>query len=453
MVTPRTTLLAIVVAGLLLAAGSSGAATSAAPRVTIVADSVGGVLFWQRDARDELARGIDLRIDIRTCRRLVMEGCVYDGERPPSALEAIRALGPAVGPLVVVDVGYNDSPAGYGAALDRVMRALLDTGVERVVWVTLRERRPSWAEINDAIRAGARRWPQISVGEWDRESVGHDEWFADGIHMNWTAARLRPLPAGARPRRLHRRVRPGRRGARRQDGQLAEGARGRQVCRPARGDRRHAALPVVGRRAPPAAPPPPGRGDLGATAHERHVRARCRRRRCDRRAELGSRRAPRRPRGRVTRLSRAEPGGRPPPRCCRPDRARTRRSSPRGRRAAGPELRCRRRPPRLPPRRRHRRSPGPARRGRRAWRCSGRPLADPQVRHAVLPEPETLGVGELHHDLDPERCERLQVERARPLVVGDVEGDVVEPRDTVQRTLGRRCSPAPRPAETRDGRR
>ena len=47
------------------------------------------------------------------------------------------------------------------------MRALLDTGVERVVWVTLRERRPSWAEINDAIRAGARRWPQISVGEWD----------------------------------------------------------------------------------------------------------------------------------------------------------------------------------------------------------------------------------------------------------------------------------------------
>ena len=185
MVTPRTTLLGIVVAGLLLAAGSSGAATSAAPRVTLVADSVGGVLFWQREARDELARGIDLRIDIRTCRRLVTEGCVYDGARPPSALEAIQALGPAVGPLAVVDVGYNDSPAGYGAAMDRVMRALLDTGVERVVWVTLRERRPSWAEINDAIRAGARRWPQLSVGEWDRESVGHDEWFADGIHMNW----------------------------------------------------------------------------------------------------------------------------------------------------------------------------------------------------------------------------------------------------------------------------
>ena len=65
--------------------------------VTLVADSVGGVLFWQRQARDDLGRGIDLRIDIRTCRRLVSEGCAYDGERPPSALDAIRDLGPALG--------------------------------------------------------------------------------------------------------------------------------------------------------------------------------------------------------------------------------------------------------------------------------------------------------------------------------------------------------------------
>jgi hypothetical protein len=50
--------------------------------------------------------------------------------------------------------------------------------------VTLRERRPSWAEINDEIRQGAKRWPQLTVGEWDRESAGHEDWFADGIHMN-----------------------------------------------------------------------------------------------------------------------------------------------------------------------------------------------------------------------------------------------------------------------------
>jgi hypothetical protein len=185
MIVPRTTFLALLVAGVLLATTSSDAATSAAPSVTIVADSVGGVLFWQRDARKELGRGIDLRIEIRTCRRLASEGCEYDGARPPSALEAIRTIGPAIGSLAIVDVGYNDAPSTYGAGLDRVMRALLDAGVQRVVWVTLRERRSSWGEINDEIREGARRWPQITVGEWNRESTGHEEWFADGIHMNW----------------------------------------------------------------------------------------------------------------------------------------------------------------------------------------------------------------------------------------------------------------------------
>ena len=95
--TPLRALLASIVLGALLGVGAPGASVTAAPRVTLVADSVGGVLFWQRQAREELGRGIDLRIDIRTCRRLVTEGCVYDGVRPPSALDAIRELGPALG--------------------------------------------------------------------------------------------------------------------------------------------------------------------------------------------------------------------------------------------------------------------------------------------------------------------------------------------------------------------
>jgi hypothetical protein len=94
-----------VVLGCLACVGASGSAAASAPRATIIADSVGGVLFWQRDAREELALGIDLRLDVRTCRRLANEGCVYDGARPPSALEAIQDLGPALGAVAVVDVG------------------------------------------------------------------------------------------------------------------------------------------------------------------------------------------------------------------------------------------------------------------------------------------------------------------------------------------------------------
>jgi len=202
MVTPFRTLLAATALTLLLGWGASGAAVSAAPRVTLVADSVGGVLFWQQHARDDLARGIDLRIDVRTCRRLVTDGCLYAGERPPSALDAIRALGPALGQVVVLDVGYNDAPDGFEAGIDRVMGALVAAGVDRVVWVTLRERRPSWAEINGRIREARTRWPQLVVGDWELASHEHDAWFADGIHMTWGggeafAGFLRPLVLAA----------------------------------------------------------------------------------------------------------------------------------------------------------------------------------------------------------------------------------------------------------------
>ena len=202
MPTPFRALLAATALAVLVGGGTSGAAVAAAPRVTLISDSVGGVLFWQRDARDELARGIDLRVDIRTCRRLVTDGCVYDGERPPSAFDAIRDLGPALGQVAVIDVGYNDAPSGFAAGLDRVMRALLDAGVDQVVWITLRERRPSWAEINDQIRQAPKRWPQLTVGDWELESRAHDDWFADGIHMNWIGGAafggfLRPLVIAA----------------------------------------------------------------------------------------------------------------------------------------------------------------------------------------------------------------------------------------------------------------
>ena len=261
---------------------------------------------------------------------------MYDGERPPSALEAIQALGPAVGPLVVVDVGYNDSPAGYGAALDRVMRALLDTGVERVVWVTLRERRPSWAEINDAIRAGARRWPQISVGEWDRESVGHDEWFADGIHMNWDggtgfARFLRALVLDA----CTAACAPG-------DGVLAVRTDGLRKA--------HVGARYVGRLEASGGTPPYRWSVVGLPQplHLRSDGAIWGRPRTSGTFELVAAVVDAtgvRNRGSSSSVSAAragdatqppERGGRPPPRCCRPDRARTRRSSPRGRRAAGP---------------------------------------------------------------------------------------------------------------------
>jgi hypothetical protein len=175
-----------------------GAAAAYPSRVTMITDSVGGALFWVDQAREELAKGLDFRLEAKTCRKLVTPGCFAYGEVPPSALETIETLGPDLGPLVVIDVGYNDLARGYDASLDTVMRALVSAGVRRVVWVTLLETQDSWASINEQIRAAVTRWPQLTVADWAPAAATEPTWFADGPHMNEVgaagfAAFLRPI--------------------------------------------------------------------------------------------------------------------------------------------------------------------------------------------------------------------------------------------------------------------
>ena len=173
---------------LLLALVAAGAASAAAPRplarVTVITDSVGGVLYWVKDARDELSQGLDLRLETKTCRRLVVAGCPAYGEIPPSALATVQALGPKLGPLVVIDVGYNDRPDGYADGLDAVMRALVAADVQHVIWVTLEEKEDPWVAIDADIRAAAQRWPQLVVADWAPVAAAHPSWFVDRAHMN-----------------------------------------------------------------------------------------------------------------------------------------------------------------------------------------------------------------------------------------------------------------------------
>ena len=168
------------------------------PRVTMITDSVGGVLFWAAPERAKLAGGLDFRLETKACRKLVSVGCYAYDEVPPSALETIEKLGPELGDLVIVYVGYNDLSWGYAEGLDRVMSSLLAVGVKRVVWVTLHESQVTWAEINDQIRAAPARWPQLVVADWAPVAAGEPSWFVDGAHMNELGAEgfvgfLRPL--------------------------------------------------------------------------------------------------------------------------------------------------------------------------------------------------------------------------------------------------------------------
>jgi hypothetical protein len=172
-----------------LASGPAGSRAAlppapAAPHVTVITDSVGGVLFWAKSEREQLGEGIDLQLETKTCRKLVSPGCFAYDEVPPSALQTVQQLGSSVGPVVVVDVGYNDFAEGYAAGLDTLMGALRSAGVRQVVWVTLAENEPAWAQINAQIRAATARWPQLTVADWAPVIAQHPEWLVDHAHMN-----------------------------------------------------------------------------------------------------------------------------------------------------------------------------------------------------------------------------------------------------------------------------
>ena len=174
-----TALLAI----LALATASGG--RTAPVRVTLVGDSVAEVLAQNPGVEQTLAQGFDLQLQTQACRKLVDPGC-YSGS-PPSVLDVVDQLGSQLGPIVVIDAGYNDTVSSYESGLDEVMSALAAAGVEHVVWVTLTENQGTWAQINQLIRAAPARWPQLTVADWAPVSAGRP-WFNDDAHLNYAGA-------------------------------------------------------------------------------------------------------------------------------------------------------------------------------------------------------------------------------------------------------------------------
>lgn len=192
---PLVRSLALVVLGLALAAslgaaqaGASQTGRKAPIRVTLVGDSVAASISYAATAQARLQRGLSVRLDARVCRRLVHPSCSYQGSAPPTALEAVQRLGRSLGQVLVVKVGYNESAQGYRAGIDRVMRAALGQGATGVVWVTLRETSDTYRWTNVAIKAAAKRWPQLVVADWNAYSAGKPWFGSDGLHMSATGA-------------------------------------------------------------------------------------------------------------------------------------------------------------------------------------------------------------------------------------------------------------------------
>ncbi|MFN8124241.1 MAG: hypothetical protein U0237_17665 [Thermoleophilia bacterium] len=175
-------------AALLLVA--AGPATAARPRVTVFGDSVQASFLFTPGAVRHLQPGLDLQMQAQACRKLSSPGCL--GGTPPSVLTVADALGPALGDLVVVHVGYNDFAGRYD--IDAVMRSFTRAGVKAVLWVTLREAQSSYAATNARIRAMVRRerrtpgGPEVRIADWNTFSVGRPWFVSDHIHLNAAGA-------------------------------------------------------------------------------------------------------------------------------------------------------------------------------------------------------------------------------------------------------------------------
>lgn len=182
----RQSLVAIVVVAA-AALAMAGAASAAPPRVTVIGDSVQASFGFAPQARRRLGVGIDLRMEARVCRRLTTPSCSGGGAgTPENALSLVRRLGSALGPVVVMNVGYNDGPEAFD--IDTMLSALRSAGVESVVWVTLREQRSSYGTINARIRDRATTRPWMRVADWNAYSAGKSWLAGDGLHLTGTGA-------------------------------------------------------------------------------------------------------------------------------------------------------------------------------------------------------------------------------------------------------------------------
>lgn len=89
----------------------------------------------------------------------------------------------ALGDVVIIHLGTNG--AFSSATFDAVMEAV--SSAKRVVVLTTAVPRRWEDSVNDAIHAGAKRWPKIEILDWQVIAESHADWFKDDrVHLNAT---------------------------------------------------------------------------------------------------------------------------------------------------------------------------------------------------------------------------------------------------------------------------
>jgi hypothetical protein len=175
----RTLVAALLCTAALLVAIAASTATAdvAPPRVTLIGDSVMTGMLWHNDAIAIMQDGLGVDWQVAVCRRLVAPSCPFEGQQAPTLLDVVQKLDPNIAPIVVVEVGYNDSESLFTASVETSIQALLDTGAQRILWLNLRAVRHPYVRMNAILAAEALKVPQLTIVDWNRYSRSHPDWF------------------------------------------------------------------------------------------------------------------------------------------------------------------------------------------------------------------------------------------------------------------------------------
>jgi hypothetical protein len=163
---------------------SAGAAQPAQPGITIIGDSVATGMLWHSVAIAVLQDGLDVDWLVGVCRRLEGVSCPFDGAQVPTVVDLVQSLGSKIAPTVVVEMGYNDFEQTFAQSVDDAIRALIAAGAKHILWLTLREVRHPYVDMNDMLASADRRYPQVTLVDWNMYSRSHPDWFQnDGEHL------------------------------------------------------------------------------------------------------------------------------------------------------------------------------------------------------------------------------------------------------------------------------
>jgi Putative Ig domain len=164
-------------------------ATGAAPkqRVTFIGDSIAAGVQYEPHALRVLTQGIELDPQLAVCRRLVADSCPYKGIRPLTLVDLLPTI--RLAPTVIVSVGYNDPESTFADSVETALDALEKAGAQRVLWLTYREERQQYMNMNDVLRTVVAKHPEVTIVDWNTYSRSHPGWFQDdGLHLGYDGA-------------------------------------------------------------------------------------------------------------------------------------------------------------------------------------------------------------------------------------------------------------------------